>query len=215
MLGFGYRCCLPDGILIADGDSRYLEANDSMCRMLAYSRDELIGLHTTDIVVQPEFGYIQPALQRVERGETYHGQWQFQRKDGSSFLAEVRVAMMPDGNLLATVGDVSERLLAEAQAARDDAEAARSLLASVFARINDGVIALDSEWRYTYVNAKAAELLQREKPADLIGKKIWSEYPDGVGQPFHLAYQRALETQQPVVFEDYYQPFSLYTTHSS
>ena len=44
----------PDGILIADCESFYLDANPSMCRMLGYSRDELIGLHASDIVAPAE-----------------------------------------------------------------------------------------------------------------------------------------------------------------
>ena len=35
----------PDGILIADHESYYIDANPSMCGMLGYTRDELIGLH--------------------------------------------------------------------------------------------------------------------------------------------------------------------------
>ena len=40
----------PDGIVIADSESNYIDANASMCRMLGYTRDELIGLHASDIV---------------------------------------------------------------------------------------------------------------------------------------------------------------------
>ena len=42
----------PDGIVIADRESHYIDANASICRMLGYSRDELIGLHASDIVVR-------------------------------------------------------------------------------------------------------------------------------------------------------------------
>ena len=42
----------PDGIVIADLESYYLDANSSMCRMLGYTRDELVGLHASDIVVK-------------------------------------------------------------------------------------------------------------------------------------------------------------------
>jgi PAS domain S-box-containing protein len=84
------------------------------------------------------------------------------------------------------------------------------LLASVFERISDGVVALDRDWRYVYVNQKAAQMLQRESPEDLIGRHIWTEYPDGVGQPFYHAYLRAMATQQVVVLEDHYEPWDLW-----
>jgi PAS domain S-box-containing protein len=99
------------------------------------------------------------------------------------------------------------RSLNEAEAARGEATAARERLAAVFARISDGVIALDREWRYTYVNEQAALLLNRRSPADLLGRHIWEEYPEGVDQPFARAYRRAMEEQRPVTVEEYYEPW--------
>lgn len=101
-----------------------------------------------------------------------------------------------------------KKLLDKADAARDEAEAAREVMSNVIERVNDGFVALDSDWRYTYVNARAARMLQRENPEDLIGKHIWTEYPEGVGQPFHQAYLKAFETQQPVIFEEHYAPWN-------
>ena len=78
--------------------------------------------------------------------------------------------------------------------------------ADLLERVSDGFVAFDAQMNYTYVNKKGAELLGR-KPADLIGKNYWVEYPEAKGTPFANAYQRALETQQPILFEDYYEPF--------
>ena len=99
----------PDGILIADRESRYLDANPSMCRMLGYSRDELIGLHASDIVAPAETAHIAPALARIAETSEHHREWQFRRKDGSMFPAEVIATAMPNGNLLAMIRDVTER----------------------------------------------------------------------------------------------------------
>jgi PAS domain S-box-containing protein len=81
---------------------------------------------------------------------------------------------------------------------------------SVIEHMNDGVVVLDKEWRYVYVNQKAAVLLQRQKPSDLIGKHIWTEYPEGVGQPFQKAYEKAMREQISIVFEDHYEPWDLW-----
>jgi PAS domain S-box-containing protein len=72
--------------------------------------------------------------------------------------------------------------------------------------ISDGFISLDSNWCYTYINKKAAKLLGR-KPESLIGKHIWTEFPEGVGQSFYKAYYKAFETQETVYFNDYYAPY--------
>ena len=41
----------PIGILIADRQSNYIDANPAICELLGYSTDELVGLHASDIVV--------------------------------------------------------------------------------------------------------------------------------------------------------------------
>ena len=66
--------------------------------------------------------------------------------------------------------------------------------------------ALDADARYVYVNQRAADMLGRT-PEDLIGRHIWTEFPEGVGQPFHLAYERAMVTRTEISFEDYYEPW--------
>jgi len=88
------------------------------------------------------------------------------------------------------------------------ANAERKLLSDILERVSDGIVALDSDWCYTYVNARAARMLQRENAEELIGKHIWTEYPEGVGQPFHQAYLKAYKTQQVIVFEEYYSPWN-------
>jgi two-component system, cell cycle sensor histidine kinase and response regulator CckA len=110
----------PDGILIADCQSRYIDANPSMCCMLGYSRDELIGLHASDIVAPAEVAHIDPALALIAQTSEYHREWQFRRKDGSLFRADVIVTAMPDGNLLAMIRDVTERNQAEATLRRSE-----------------------------------------------------------------------------------------------
>ena len=81
-----------------------------------------------------------------------------------------------------------------------------SLVADILARVADGVVALDRDWRYTYVNEPGAALLGRDA-ASLIGRHIWTEFPEGIGQPFHAAYERAMREQVVVRFEDRYAPW--------
>jgi PAS domain S-box-containing protein len=97
-------------------------------------------------------------------------------------------------------GEARERALAQERAARNQ-------ITNVLERVADGFVALDADWRYTYVNQKAATMLNRQRPEDLLGKHIWTEYPDGVGQPFYDAYYEAMETQQPIHLEEYYEPW--------
>lgn len=85
-------------------------------------------------------------------------------------------------------------------------EALLGRIGHILESISDGFVALDRDWRYTYVNAKAGELFGRD-PASLVGKHIWTEFPEGVGQPFHQAYERAMATGRAEVIEDHYAPW--------
>jgi PAS domain S-box-containing protein len=102
----------PDGILIADSTSRYIDANASMCRMLGYSKAELAGLHAKDIIYQIDQSQIEAALSEIHTQSEHQREWVFLRKDGTTFPAEVLATAMPDGNLMGMVRDITERHVA-------------------------------------------------------------------------------------------------------
>lgn len=105
--------CAPDGIVLADHDSVYLEANPSICRMLGYSRDELVGRHARDIVAPAELEHVAPAIREIASGSDYRREWIFRRKDGSTFTADVIGALMPDGTIMGMIRDITDRKRAE------------------------------------------------------------------------------------------------------
>lgn len=72
--------------------------------------------------------------------------------------------------------------------------------------MTDGLVILDRDWRYVYVNRRAGELFNR-LPRMLVGKVIWEEFPEGIGQPFYHAYQRVMRERVPAQIEDHYEPW--------
>jgi PAS domain S-box-containing protein len=73
-------------------------------------------------------------------------------------------------------------------------------------RITDGVLALDHEWKFTYVNHQATKLLCHSR-TQLIGKNMWEVFPEAVNLPFYKYYHRAIQEQVSVNFEAYFPPF--------
>lgn len=109
------------------------------------------------------------------------------------------------GQLIGVFGvshDVTER-----QRAFVEAASARDLLREVLDRVADGFVALDRDGIYTYVNPQAARMLGRQRPQDLLGRHIWTEFPEGIGQPFHEAYEQAMATQKPITLEQHFEPW--------
>ncbi len=82
-------------------------------------------------------------------------------------------------------------------------------LITIIERVSDAFVALDKDWKYTYVNKKAGELFGRDAMS-LIGKHIWTEFPEGIGQPFYKAYYKAMETQEYTYMQEYYPPYDLW-----
>jgi two-component system, cell cycle sensor histidine kinase and response regulator CckA len=154
----------PDGILVANRESYYLDANPSMCRMLGYSRDELIGLHASDIVAPEECSQIESALHLIQTTAEYQRRWRFRRKDGSFFPAEVIATVTPDGNLLGMIRDITGQVQAEAALRRERDWAQRYLdTADVI------LLALDLQGRVTLVNRHACAVFGMSADA-LIGR---------------------------------------------
>jgi PAS domain S-box-containing protein len=92
---------------------------------------------------------------------------------------------------------------ASRQAHRETSEQRRRILES----ITDAFIALDEEWRFSYVNAQAEALLERSRE-DLVGQKVWDEFPEVLGSRFHEKYQSAIEEDATVEFVEYYPPLN-------
>lgn len=80
-------------------------------------------------------------------------------------------------------------------------EFARGVLDS----ITDAFFAVDTEWRFTYVNPEAEHLLRRTAE-ELLGRSLWEAFPEAVGSQFESQYRQAIRTMQPVRFEEHYGP---------
>ena len=108
----------PIGIVYADAASCYIDANECVCRMLGYSREELIGKHASDILAESEAVHVEQALTEIDSQPRHERQWRFRRKDGSIFEAEVIATKFADGTLLGMIMDISALKQQEREIAR-------------------------------------------------------------------------------------------------
>ena len=83
--------------------------------------------------------------------------------------------------------DEREHLL---QREREARERATTILES----ITDAFLALDREWRFTYVNRRAESLLRRTRE-ELVGKSLWDEFSEAVGTTADHELHRALRSR--------------------
>jgi len=69
-------------------------------------------------------------------------------------------------------------------------------------RVSDGILALDSEFRFTYLNDSAEQLLD-STASDLLGKPIWDAFPEATDSVAEQRIRAAAETQKTASYERY------------
>jgi PAS domain S-box-containing protein len=76
--------------------------------------------------------------------------------------------------------------------------------------ITDAFLVLDKEWRFTYVNQRAEEILRplNKSRSNLLGSSYWLEFPDLVGTTLEKHFRRAVSENMQVQFEIFYPPLS-------
>lgn len=79
-------------------------------------------------------------------------------------------------------------------------------LETVLESIGDHVVMYDRDWRYVYVNGKAAEMLGKS-PDELLGNSIWEVFPDAVGNEYYQELHRTRDEGTASRFEHYYAPW--------
>ena len=96
-----------------------------------------------------------------------------------------------------------EEALAQAERARSSAEASERFTREILESIADPFVVQDAEWRFRYINARAAEVLGAggRSAEEMIGKVVWEVYPQIVGTEIEHGMRRAVEQRVPFSFE--------------
>jgi PAS domain S-box-containing protein len=74
---------------------------------------------------------------------------------------------------------------------------------SLFESLPDALVAVDTGWRITALNQRAASLVQQTRE-EVLGKPLWETFPEALGAACEQHYQQALQTQVTVRFEVWY-----------
>ncbi|BDI30465.1 hypothetical protein CCAX7_25160 [Capsulimonas corticalis] len=89
----------------------------------------------------------------------------------------------------------------EAEERREAHESITRILES----ITDAFIALDTDWRFTYVNDQA-EVVVRRTREEMLHKNFWDVFPEAVGSTFERQYRHAVQNRVSVAFEEFFPP---------
>jgi PAS domain S-box-containing protein len=84
------------------------------------------------------------------------------------------------------------------------AHAAERRTAAILESTTDNVFELDRDWRITFINRRARDLITDSR--DVTGQNFWDVFPDAVGTGFWQQYQKVLAERHPVEFEEFHPP---------
>jgi PAS domain S-box-containing protein len=206
-----------DGILVGDRDGRVAALNQRFLALWQLPADLGPGTDIRALAERVRAQLVDPDDFMARVGELYGDMEKESRdilrfKDGRVYERHSTPQRLATGTICGRVcsfRDVTqrERLLESVEARRIEAEAARQQYETILERISDGFAALDRSWRFTYVNSAGARMLGRNA-SDLIGKHIWTEFPDHRRETFQAAYERSLAEQRPIQMRELYAPWS-------
>jgi PAS domain S-box-containing protein len=195
----------PDGIFVADLDGRYTDVNEAGCRMLGYTREEIVGKTIVDLIPSDDIERLLQSKEVLVQGPIHVAEWSLRRKDGSYVPVEVSAKILADGRWQGFVRDISERkrledeqrllaALGAALATTLEYEETASRLAEVAAKgFSDFCIVdlVDDDGEMRRLRA-----VSRDPSRTLICDAL-EQLPPGAKRP--PAIQSALESRQPVV----------------
>jgi two-component system cell cycle sensor histidine kinase/response regulator CckA len=142
-----------DGFYVCDDSGRFLETNQSYCRMIGYSREELLKLTMVDIEAREQAADVAGHIARVKKTGSDRFESKHRRKDGTPVDVEVCVTYLPgEGHFLVFARDINERK----QAAQVLAESERNLR-TLMELMPVGVACADHNGNIEYINQNFVE----------------------------------------------------------
>jgi PAS domain S-box-containing protein len=193
-----------EGIIATDVRGQITFLNPAATSLIGYTQGVAAGRALEEVFHAEDFNLAPDTSDIVHSKDlTPANQKLLKSRDGSeriveSWITPIRIDDAVFAGAVVAFRDITERVNAE----RALLEASQRFERTVSA-ISDLFVAFDRDWRYIFLNEKAAAFTGH-KPADLMGKCVWALFPDSVGGRFYNEMMEAATTQAIRCFEATY-----------
>ncbi|MEG4807169.1 PAS domain S-box protein [Microcoleus sp. F8-D3] len=148
-------------------DGRHIEANESFCRMMGYSHEEIIGKTAVELNFWASLGERDRMIQMLKNKTAIHNyELRFRNKNGTERTALLSIETIDiDGEacFLSISSDITERQKAET-ALREAEEKYRNIYENAL----NGIFQTAIDGKYISANPALANIYGYDSPADLI-----------------------------------------------
>ncbi|MBK6607643.1 MAG: PAS domain S-box protein [Leptospiraceae bacterium] len=162
-----------DGIHVMDDQGKIIEVNPAFCKMLGYTREELLQLKITDWdVLYSERQILEKIEELIDHPAVF--ETRHRRKDGSLYEVEINcICIKLEGSnfLYASAHDITERKRAE-----DLLQQTRQNYETFFNTIDDFLFVLDEQGKIVHENSTVTNRLGYSRE-ELLGKSVLMVHP--------------------------------------
>ena len=192
---------IEEGYFEVDLAGNFTFFNDTLCRIIGYSREELMGMNNRQYIDKEELKKVFQAYNKVYKTGKPNREfgWQITRKDGTKRYIEGAVSLLKDssGNpsgFRGIVHDITERKRME-EKLRFEEQRFRAFVE----HSSDMIVVVNLEGRITYVNP-AIENILGYKPEERIGAYGFEiVHPDDLNALADVFNTLSTETNPPVI----------------
>ncbi len=166
-----------DGYFAIDAQRRFVEVNDTLCRLFGYSREEFLGKTPLNFITDDSQAELIAQLQRIETTDRRRYQLTGLRKDGSTFpiLLNNSTHHDEDGKVVGSFGFITDlTLIVEAQRAIAESE---QELRTILDDLQDTYYRTNAEGRIVRASRSVKKLLGYE-PEEVVGLLLADLYVD-------------------------------------
>jgi len=182
-------------VLIDRATMRFVDVNETACRLLGYSREELLNMGPQDVLPTSREDLERAYDEFIATPANIHGmRSQYRRKDGSTFPFEStrHVLRSGDAHIIAAISrDISERIAAE-EALRESEERFRGLTGLS----SDMYWEQDEQFRFTSMTGTGSQRVN-VKTFPAIGKKRWEQNYVNMSADQWAEHMALLEAHKP------------------
>ncbi|MDI1355209.1 MAG: PAS domain S-box protein [bacterium] len=194
-----------EGLFIINSESKIVLSNAASALILGYRVGQLETRFLKDLV-SPEF----EEECRILRANCLKGKVispekkpiiKLIRLNGELIFAELNTILRTETSegpgILLMFSDITKRYLYN-----ENLKQITELYENTLDVMGEAFVNLDKNWRFTYLNNTAIQVLNRYRSKkDYVGQEFWEVFPEAIGTIIESMYKEVMEKKEPIIFE--------------